>query len=133
DTVRRWSNDLLHRDPGNPMPTRQGMESMVQLQAYFGEQMAERRKRPRGGRPAGGPWAHHAPFCSRRDEDSGELDRLEIREGDDRVRVLVIAPNQQLGECEEGDLNPSGLVKTSGFSRRNGRKRARTAKKWTSG
>ena len=25
DRVRGWSNDLLHRDPGNPMPTRQGI------------------------------------------------------------------------------------------------------------
>jgi cytochrome P450 len=47
DSVRNWSNDLLHRDPGNPMPTRRGIDSLVKLQAYFGEQMAERRKRPR--------------------------------------------------------------------------------------
>jgi cytochrome P450 len=47
DAVRTWSNELLHRDPGNPMPTKRGIESMAQLQAYFGEQMAERRKRPR--------------------------------------------------------------------------------------
>ena len=40
DRVRGWSNDLLHRDPGNPMPTRQGIESMGRLYAYFGEQMA---------------------------------------------------------------------------------------------
>lgn len=47
DAVRGWSNDLLHRDPGNPLPTRRGIQSMAKLQAYFGEQMAERRKRPR--------------------------------------------------------------------------------------
>ncbi len=47
DSIRNWSNDLLHRDPGNPMPTRQGIASLAQLQDYFGEQMAERRKRPR--------------------------------------------------------------------------------------
>jgi cytochrome P450 len=46
DTVRGWSNDLLHRDPGNPMPTAQGLQSMVRLMEYFSEQMAERRKRP---------------------------------------------------------------------------------------
>jgi cytochrome P450 len=46
DTVRGWSNDLLHRDPGNPMPTRQGIRSMAQLHAYFAEQMALRRRRP---------------------------------------------------------------------------------------
>lgn len=47
DTVRSWSNDLLHRDPGNPMPTKQGLASMVHLGDYFKEAIAERRKRPR--------------------------------------------------------------------------------------
>jgi cytochrome P450 len=47
DQVRGWSNDLLHRDPGNPMPTRQGIQSMLKLQGYFREQMAERRRRPK--------------------------------------------------------------------------------------
>jgi cytochrome P450 len=46
DAVRGWSNDLLHRDAGNPMPTAQGMQSMVRLMEYFSEQMADRRKRP---------------------------------------------------------------------------------------
>ena len=47
DAVRGWSNDLLHRDPGNPMPTQKGFESMGKLMAYFDEQMADRKKRPR--------------------------------------------------------------------------------------
>ena len=47
DQVRGWSNDLLHRDPGNPMPTRHGIESMLKLQSYFDEQMAERRRQPK--------------------------------------------------------------------------------------
>jgi cytochrome P450 len=47
DQVRGWSNDLLHRDAGNPMPTRRGIESMLKLQAYFDEQMAERRRQPK--------------------------------------------------------------------------------------
>jgi cytochrome P450 len=47
DMVRGWSNDLLHRDPGNPMPTQRGFESMAKLRAYFEEQMAERRRQPR--------------------------------------------------------------------------------------
>ena len=47
DRVRGWSNDLLHRDPGNPLPTRQGIESLGRLNAYFSEQIAERRKHPR--------------------------------------------------------------------------------------
>jgi cytochrome P450 len=46
DTVRGWSNDLLHRDPGNPLPTRRGIQSMVQMQAYFREQIELRRRRP---------------------------------------------------------------------------------------
>jgi cytochrome P450 len=46
DRVRSWSNDLLHRDPGNPMPTRRGVEAMGRMQAYFAEQMALRRRRP---------------------------------------------------------------------------------------
>ena len=47
DQVRGWSNDLLHRDPGNPMPTKRGIESMLKLQSYFDEQMAERRRQPK--------------------------------------------------------------------------------------
>jgi cytochrome P450 len=46
DLVRGWSNDILHRDPGNPMPTRHGLESMGKLMVYFDEQLAERRRRP---------------------------------------------------------------------------------------
>jgi cytochrome P450 len=44
DVVRGWSNDLLHRDPGNPMPTQRGIESMLQMQAYFRDQIALRRR-----------------------------------------------------------------------------------------
>ena len=47
DQVRGWSNELLHRDPGNPMPTQRGIESMLKLQSYFDEQMAERRRQPK--------------------------------------------------------------------------------------
>jgi len=47
DAVRGWSNDLLHRDPGNPMPTKRGFESMGKLQTYFSEQMDERRRKPK--------------------------------------------------------------------------------------
>jgi cytochrome P450 len=47
DQVRNWSNDLLHRDPGNPMPTAQGLRSMMDLQRYFDGQMEERRRRPK--------------------------------------------------------------------------------------
>jgi cytochrome P450 len=47
DAVRGWSNDILHRDAGNPMPTKRGFESMAKLYAYFGEQMEERRRQPK--------------------------------------------------------------------------------------
>jgi cytochrome P450 len=47
DEVRGWSNDILHRDPGNPMPTKHGLASMAKLHAYFLEQMAERRRKPK--------------------------------------------------------------------------------------
>ena len=47
DQVRGWSNDLLHRDPGNPMPTQQGFASMLKLQSYFDEQTEARRRQPK--------------------------------------------------------------------------------------
>lgn len=47
DMVRGWSNDILHRDAGNPMPTAQGVRSMGQLAAYFTEALEERRRQPR--------------------------------------------------------------------------------------
>jgi cytochrome P450 len=47
DQVRTWSNDILHRDPGNPMPTEHGFQSMQQLYRYFDEQMTERRRAPK--------------------------------------------------------------------------------------
>ena len=47
DQVRTWSNDILHRDPGNPMPTAHGFQSMQHLYRYFDEQMTERRRAPK--------------------------------------------------------------------------------------
>jgi cytochrome P450 len=48
---RRWvqesSNSMLHRDPGNPMPLPAAMDAMNRVGAYFAEQIAERRARPR--------------------------------------------------------------------------------------
>jgi cytochrome P450 len=46
DAVRGWSNDLLHREAGNPLPTRQGIQSMARMQAYFRKQVELRRRRP---------------------------------------------------------------------------------------
>lgn len=47
DRVRSWSNAVLHRDPGNPLPTADGMRAMVESQAYYQAALDERRARPR--------------------------------------------------------------------------------------
>ncbi|MGH0034015.1 MAG: cytochrome P450 [Myxococcota bacterium] len=51
ESDRRWvqesSNSMLHRDPGNPMPLPEAMDASRQVHAYFDEQIAERRARPR--------------------------------------------------------------------------------------
>jgi cytochrome P450 len=47
DTVRGWSNDVLHRDPGNPHIPPRALEAMGELFDYFTEALAERRSRPR--------------------------------------------------------------------------------------
>jgi len=47
DMVRGWSNALLHRDPGNPLPNAAGLKAMVDVQAYFQDALRERRARPR--------------------------------------------------------------------------------------
>jgi cytochrome P450 len=47
DEVRGWSNDVLHRDPGDPMPPRRALEAMGRMLCYFDELLAERRSRPR--------------------------------------------------------------------------------------
>lgn len=47
DLVRGWSNDVLHREPGSPMPPRRALDAMPKLMTYFEEALAERRRRPR--------------------------------------------------------------------------------------
>ena len=47
DSVRGWSNDILHRDPGNPGIPERGIQAMGHLARYFNEAIAERRARPR--------------------------------------------------------------------------------------
>ena len=48
---RRWvqesSNSMLHRDPGNPMPRQEAIDAQQEVLAFFDEQIAERRERPR--------------------------------------------------------------------------------------
>ncbi len=47
DRVRGWSNDVLHRDPGNPHVTERGLRAMVEMQDYFRDALLERRRHPR--------------------------------------------------------------------------------------
>jgi cytochrome P450 len=48
---RRWvqegSNAMLHRDAGNPLPRPEAIDAQRKVLAYFDEQIAERRARPR--------------------------------------------------------------------------------------
>jgi cytochrome P450 len=46
DRVRTLSNDLLHRDAGNPMPPRRALDAMREIFDYFGDFLAERRRQP---------------------------------------------------------------------------------------
>lgn len=45
--VQRRSNLMLHREPGNPMPTQEAIEASLGLIPYWNEQIAERRRRPK--------------------------------------------------------------------------------------
>jgi len=47
DMVRGWSNDILHRDPGNPNLTPRAFEAMRRAMEYFTEALEERRRTPR--------------------------------------------------------------------------------------
>lgn len=47
DRVRGWSNAVLHREPGNPHVTAEGLRAMVDNQAYYQAALDERRARPR--------------------------------------------------------------------------------------
>ncbi len=45
--VQEASNSILHREPGNPMPTREAIEASGKVMAYFQRQIDERREKPR--------------------------------------------------------------------------------------
>jgi cytochrome P450 len=45
--VQRKSNLMLHREPGNPLPTREAIAASGDLLAYISQLIAERRARPR--------------------------------------------------------------------------------------
>lgn len=44
--VQRRSNLMLHREPGNPLPTREAIDASIELGRYFQELIEERRRRP---------------------------------------------------------------------------------------
>jgi cytochrome P450 len=45
--VQQRSNLMLHREPGNPMPTREAIEAQGQLMGYVSELIADRRRHPK--------------------------------------------------------------------------------------
>jgi cytochrome P450 len=47
DAVRGWSNAVLHREPGKPLPPASSLEAMSRLMDYFSAALEERRRRPR--------------------------------------------------------------------------------------
>lgn len=47
DAIRTWSNQVLHREPGSPMPPPVALQAMAESQAYYAEAVAERRRSPR--------------------------------------------------------------------------------------
>jgi cytochrome P450 len=47
DRVRGWSNAVLHRDPGNPLPNAEGLRAMGQLASYVDAALADRRRQTR--------------------------------------------------------------------------------------
>jgi cytochrome P450 len=47
DAVRVWSNQVLHREPDDPMPPPVALEAMAKSQAYYADLLAERRRAPR--------------------------------------------------------------------------------------
>jgi cytochrome P450 len=45
--VQQRSNLMLHREPGDPMPTREAIDASLQLMGYVTEMIADRRRRPK--------------------------------------------------------------------------------------
>ena len=44
--IRHWTDTMLHREPGNPRPTQEGMEAMLNQVGYLFELAAEKRRHP---------------------------------------------------------------------------------------
>ncbi len=87
DLVRGWSNDVLHRDPGNPNITERGMKAGAELSRYFSESIAERRRRPRDD---------IMTLLTRAEieEEEGGLQRLDDREIISFFNLLATAGNE---------------------------------------
>jgi len=47
DTVRGWSNDILHREAGSPDLPPRAIEAMAHIMEYFSDALDERRRKPR--------------------------------------------------------------------------------------
>jgi cytochrome P450 len=77
--VQRKSNLVLHREPGNPLPTREAIAASVELLAYITRLIAERRTRP-------GDDLLTRLLEVEVADDRGELARL----GDDDIRMFFV-------------------------------------------
>ena len=79
---RRWvqetSNAILHREPGNPMPTQEAVDGSVQVMRYFQEQVDERRARPRDD------------MMTRLTEVEVEEDGVRSRLSDNDIRAFIL-------------------------------------------
>jgi len=87
DQVRGWSNDVLHRDPGNPMPPPRALRAMGELFEYFAGCIEERRRRPRDDMMS------DLTQAEVRDED-GSLHRLDDLEIKAFFNLLATAGNE---------------------------------------
>jgi cytochrome P450 len=88
DLVRGWSNDLLHRDPGNPMPPPRALRAMGQVLAYLDEMLEERRARPRDDLTSA------LLSAELPGEDGGAPERLSNAEIRSFVNLLAAAGNE---------------------------------------
>jgi cytochrome P450 len=86
DTVRSWSNDVLHRDPGNPLPNEQGLRSMAELTRYFRASIEERRRSPRDD--------IMTKLCQVEIQEDGQRQRLEDFELVAFFNLLATAGNE---------------------------------------
>jgi cytochrome P450 len=80
--VQEGSNAILHRDPGNPLPTPAAIAASQQVMAYFDAQIADRRARPRDDMMT------HLTRVEWQDEDGTES---RLSDADIRAFLLLLA------------------------------------------